>query len=51
MRKVKPESVSISNGVDLINILRDKANDNNKLFSTNFWTPRKIDMVLWACRS
>ena len=28
---------------------QQKARELNKLFSTELWTPRKIDMVLWTC--
>lgn len=48
--KMKPESLTLSDGVVLISIMREKAQENNKLFETDLWTPRKIDMVLWACR-
>lgn len=41
-------SINISHGVMLINILRRKAYENNTSFNTSFWTPRKIDKVLWA---
>ena len=26
----------------------EKANELNQRFDTDFWTPRKIDMVLWS---
>lgn len=45
---IKPESLSISDGVVIITILRDKAKELNSIFQTNEWTPRKIDMILWA---
>jgi hypothetical protein len=34
----------------LIQIMRDKAQELNAKFNTSEWTPRKIDMVLWAVR-
>lgn len=46
--KGKPFSIGLGAGVTLIEILRRKAKDNNKWFNTSFWTPRKIDKVLWA---
>jgi len=46
--KMKPESLSVENSVLLIKILREKAEELNKRFDTDFWTPRKIDMILWA---
>lgn len=48
LTKMKPESLSIENGVLLIKIMREQAQKLNKNFDTDFWTPRKIDMVLWA---
>ena len=48
LAKMKPESLSINNGVLLIKILREKAKKLNENFDTDFWTPRKIDMILWA---
>lgn len=34
----------------LIDIMRRKARELNDLFETDKWTPRKIDMILWAAR-
>ena len=48
LAKMKPESLSVENSVLLIKILREKAKELNKNFDTDFWTPRKIDMILWA---
>ena len=45
---MNPESLKSQDGVLLIQIMRDKAAELNDKFNTNFWTPRKIDMVLWA---
>ena len=45
---MNPESLKSQDGVLLIQIMRDKAAELNKKFNTDFWTPRKIDMVLWA---
>ncbi|MDO4756492.1 MAG: hypothetical protein Q4A54_09120 [Parabacteroides sp.] len=50
LAKMKPESLSIENGVLLIKIMREQAQKLNKTFDTDFWTPRKIDMILWATR-
>jgi hypothetical protein len=46
---MKPESLTISEGVILIGIMRRKAQELNKACSTTAWTPRKVDMVLWTC--
>lgn len=48
LTKMKPESLSMDNSVLLIQILREKAKKLNREFDTDFWTPRKIDKVLWA---
>ncbi len=50
LKLIDPENININQTEYVINILIKKANDLNKLFSTNFWTPRKIDMVLWSFR-
>ncbi|MFW9856926.1 MAG: hypothetical protein ACFFFG_17890 [Candidatus Thorarchaeota archaeon] len=46
--RMKPESLSLKDGALLIQIMRDKAKALNTAFNTNFWTPRKVDMVLWT---
>lgn len=47
---MNPNNITLKNGIVLINIMKDKAKENNKIFGTDFWTPRKVDMVLWALR-
>jgi hypothetical protein len=42
--------IKLKNGIFLIEIMRRKAKSNNEIFSTNYWTPRKIDMILWSTR-
>lgn len=44
-----PESLTLSDGIVLIDIMRRKAEELNRAFSTTVWTPRKVDMVLWTC--
>lgn len=46
--KMKPEVLSLKDGVLLEGIMRQKALELNQKFQTDKWTPRKIDMVLWA---
>ena len=46
--KIKPESINLSQGAILIEILRRKANELNVHNKTDFWTPRRVDMVLWS---
>ena len=48
LKKMNSESLKVSDGVILIKIMREKANILNKEFNTDFWTPRKIDMILWS---
>lgn len=48
VNKINLENITISQGVLLINIMKNKAENLNKLFKTDFWTPRKIDMILWT---
>ena len=48
LNAMKPEVLKIKDGIILVGILREKANELNKRFNSNFWTPRKIDMVLWS---
>lgn len=44
----KSRQLRLSDGVLLIRIFARKADENNQLFGTSDWTPRKIDMVLWV---
>jgi len=46
--RMKPESLTIPDGVVLVEIMRRKADSLNDLFNTSGWTPRKVDKVLWA---
>ena len=48
LKKMKPESLSNKDGVVLEKILREKAAELNSRFNTDFWTPRKLDMILWS---
>ena len=50
LKLIEPEDININQAEYVINILKMKADDLNKLFSTDFWTPRKIDMILWSFR-
>lgn len=50
LKKMNPENLTLRDGVILVNIMQTKAKENNRVFGTHFWTPRKIDMVLWASR-
>lgn len=48
LSKMDPQDLSVTDGVLLIGILNRKAKENNRMFGTAVWTPRKIDMVLWT---
>ena len=48
INNMKPEGLTVRNGVLLNGILAQKAKDNNFKFKTSIWTPRKIDMILWT---
>jgi hypothetical protein len=45
---MNPDGLNTKDGVLLINIMRRRAAQNNRLFNTDEWTPRKIDKVLWT---
>jgi hypothetical protein len=46
--RMNPERLTTSDGVLLIQIMQRKADENNRLFQTTEWTPRKIDKILWT---
>ena len=46
--KMNPESLTVRQGVLLIEIMSDKADDLNRQFDTNEWNPRKVDMAMWG---
>ena len=48
LNKMNPEGLKIKDGIILVEIMKGKAKELNKKFNTDFWTPRKIDMVLWS---
>jgi|WetSurMetagenome_2_1015567.scaffolds.fasta_scaffold00395_23 hypothetical protein len=43
-----PDELKIRDASILINIMKHKARELNKAFLTSYWTPRKIDMILWS---
>lgn len=47
---MRADNLREGEAVLLIQVMRRKANDLNVLFGTDEWTPRKIDMILWASR-
>jgi len=50
LKLINSENLKLKDGILLIDILRRKAKENNETFNCSRWTPRKIDMVLWATR-
>jgi len=52
---VDPKNLSASEKgirliIHIIEILQEKANELNRIFKTDFWNPRKIDIILWNYR-
>ncbi len=45
---MNPDNLKIKDGIILVNIMKEKAAELNQKFNTDFWTPRKIDMIMWA---
>jgi len=43
-----PKAMKLSEGVGLVEIMRRKATQLRGWLSSQEWTPRKIDMILWA---
>lgn len=48
LERMNPEGLTVKDGVVLIQIVREKALSNNALFGGTFWTPKKIDELLWT---
>ena len=48
IEQMNPESLKLADGVLLVNIMKNKAEELNLIFNSDFWTPRKIDMILWS---
>lgn len=45
---MEPENLCAEDARIIIDIYRKKAEELNKKFNSDFWTPRKIDQVLWC---
>jgi hypothetical protein len=50
LKNINPNNITIKQGAFLIQVMKEKARELNRQTSTNFWTPRKIDMILWSYR-
>lgn len=46
----RSDTLTDSDALLLIAVMRRKARELNGMFGTDKWTPRKIDMILWASR-
>lgn len=50
VKRINPDGIKLEEGALLIHIMKEQAKALNSFNNTSFWTPRKIDMVLWAVR-
>ena len=50
LESMNPDNLRLKDGVELIRIMKEKANKLNRINNTDKWTPRHIDKVLWAYR-
>lgn len=48
IQNINPENINLKQAVLLEKILIEKAKTLNMLNNTDYWTPRKIDKVLWV---
>lgn len=48
VKKMNTDQLGIKDGVFLETILRNKAEELNNKFCTDYWTAKKIDMILWT---
>jgi hypothetical protein len=44
------ENLRITDGVTLIKVMRTKARQLNESFELDYWTPCRVDMILWVNR-
>lgn len=51
LNRMNPASLTIPDGIFLVSLMRQKAEECNRIFGGNYWSPRKIDMVLWGVRT
>jgi hypothetical protein len=51
VQDMNPDGLKVSDGVTLTNIMRAKAAENSARFDSKFWTPRTVEMALWAYRA
>jgi hypothetical protein len=46
--RINPRAIGIEDAVTMIEIMRVKALELNRMFGANKWTPRLVDRVLWV---
>jgi len=46
--RINPRAIEVEDAVTMIEIMRVKALELNRMFGANKWTPRLIDRVLWS---
>ena len=46
--RINPRAIGIEDAVTMIEIMRVKALELNRMFKANKWTPRLVDRVLWV---
>jgi hypothetical protein len=50
VRRMNPKNLTLEDGVVLTEVMREKASVMNETFHSTFWTPRTVEMALWAYR-
>ena len=43
-------NISLTHAVFMVTVFREKADELNRKFRSDYWTPRRIDMALWGTR-
>ena len=46
--RINPKAIHVEDAVVMIEIMRAKALELNRIFGVNKWTPRLVDRVLWV---
>ena len=48
VQNINPKAISVANAETMIEIMRVKAANLNRVLHSNKWTPRLVDRVLWT---
>ena len=51
LQNMKQTNISLSSGIILVKIMKNKASELNFRFKNSIWTPRAIDKILWSTRN